>query len=79
MQFMWIVIIVSLEAVPTVIVWKYSIIKVCPAANLQCYGIRSNGYKEKGKKAERDEILNELRKVVDIRCESLHIHKEQMS
>ncbi|NCB74153.1 MAG: DUF429 domain-containing protein [Clostridia bacterium] len=54
---------------------KMAIIEVYPAATLQCYGIRSDGYKEKGQQAERDEILNGLRKVMDFRCDSIHMRQ----
>ncbi len=50
---------------------QVSVIEVYPAATLQCYGIRSGGYKEKGQRAQRDEIISELRNVMDIRCDSL--------
>ena len=52
---------------------KISVIEVYPAATLQCYGIRSGGYKEKEQRAQRDDILSGLRKILDIRCDSLHI------
>lgn len=52
-----------------------SVIEVYPAATLQCYGIRSVGYKEKEQKDERDDILNALKKVMDIRCDLLHMRQ----
>lgn len=54
---------------------QMSVIEVYPAATLQCYGIRSGGYKEKGQKAERDDILNGLKRVIDIRCDSLYMRQ----
>lgn len=47
-----------------------SVIEVYPAATLQAYGIRSCGYKVKVQKDEREDILNELEKVMEIRCDS---------
>ena len=52
-----------------------SIIEVYPAATLQCYGIRSGGYKAKEQRDERDEILNELSKFVDIQCDLLQMRQ----
>lgn len=54
---------------------QISVLEVYPAATLQCYGIRSGGYKEKGQNAQRDEILNGLRKVMDIRCDSIQMRQ----
>lgn len=54
---------------------QISVIEVYPAATLQSYGIRSGGYKEKGQKAQRDNILSGLEKVMDIRCDSLHMRQ----
>jgi len=48
---------------------QLSILEVYPAATLQCYGIRSGGYKAKDQKDERDEILNGLGKLIDIQCD----------
>lgn len=50
-----------------------SVIEVYPAATLQCYGIRNSGYKEKGQKAEREDILKGLGQVMDIQCNSQHM------
>lgn len=54
---------------------RFSVIEVYPAATLQCYGIQNVGYKAKGQEAQRDNILNELRKVMDIRCDLLHMRQ----
>lgn len=54
---------------------KVAVIEVYPAATLQCYGIRSVGYKEKEQTAERDDILIGLSKVMDIQCDLLHMRQ----
>ena len=52
-----------------------AVIEVYPAATLQCYGIRNVGYKAKEQEAQRVDILNGLRKVMDIRCNSLQMRQ----
>lgn len=52
---------------------EFSVIEVYPAATLQCYGILNSGYKEKERKAEREDILNGLGKVMEIQCDSKHM------
>lgn len=52
-----------------------AVIEVYPAATLQCYGIRNVGYKAKEQEAQRDDILNELKRVMDIRCNSLQMRQ----
>ena len=54
---------------------QVAIIEVYPAATLQSYGIRSGGYKEKQQEAERIDIIDALRQVMDIRCDSLHLRQ----
>lgn len=50
-----------------------SVIEVYPAATLQCYGIRNGGYKEKGQKDEREDILKGLGKNMEIQCDLQHM------
>lgn len=45
---------------------KLSAIEVYPAATLDCYRIKSTGYKDKDKWALRKEIIGELRKKIDM-------------
>ncbi|MGI6404684.1 MAG: DUF429 domain-containing protein [Oscillospiraceae bacterium] len=54
---------------------RISVIEVYPAATLQCYMIRSIGYKAKKNKVERDDILDGLRMVMDIRCDLLYMRQ----